>query len=121
MRVAGLLTAVAVVLTAGGCSGKEEIAADGAAAPSRVAPMQLSCGGQSFRVAFEETRAVLVEEDGQNTELPVLAASPTSEPGVTVFTNGMVSFSKQGGGDTPTVVRFARGRMAWQDCAIAVN
>jgi len=32
-----------------------------------------------------------------------------------------MSFAKSGGGDTPTVIRFARGRMAWQDCAIAVN
>lgn len=92
-----------------------------AAAPSRVAAMQLSCGGQSFRVAFEETRAVVIGEDGSNTELKLLEAGPTSEPGVAVYTNGMMTFAKSGGRDTATVVRFARGRMAFQDCAIAQN
>ncbi len=87
----------------------------------RVAPMQLSCGGESFRVAFEDARAVIVNEDGSNTELAALTPSPDSEPGVTTFTNGMLTFAKSGGQDTPAEIRFARGRMAFQDCAIAVN
>ncbi len=120
MRVAGMAVTIAASLTAGGCFLQAKQAETGVQ-PSRVAPMQLSCAGQSFRVAFEDARAVIVGEDGQNTELPVLAASPASEPGVTVFTNGMLSFSRQGGQDSPTVIRFARGRMAWQDCAIAQN
>jgi hypothetical protein len=95
-----------------------------AAAPApdtRVAAMQLSCGGESFRVAFEDARAVVVNADGSNTDLPLLPPTPSSEPGVSTYTNGAMTFAKSGGGDTPTVVRFARGRMAFQYCAIAQN
>ena len=93
-------------------------------APSdgRIGTMNLNCGGESFRVAFLETHAAIVSADGTQTiELPVLPAGPTSEPGVTVYSNGMQQFAKSGGGDTQTVIRYAKGRMAWQDCAIAVN
>lgn len=88
----------------------------------RIGTMHLNCAGETFRVAFLDTHAAIVSEDGtQTTELPVLPAGPTSEPGVTVYSNGMQQFAKSGGGDTPTVIRYAKGRMAWQDCAIAVN
>ncbi len=91
-------------------------------ADARMGTMQLSCGGESFRVAFLDTHAAIVSEDGtQTTELPVLPAGDTSEPGVTVYSDGMQQFAKSGGGDTPTVIRYAKARMAWQDCAIAVN
>lgn len=91
-------------------------------ADARISAMQLSCGGESFRVAFLDTHAAIVSEDGtQTTELPVLPAGDTSEPGVTVYSDGMQQFAKSGGGDTPTVIRYAKARMAWQDCAIAVN
>lgn len=88
---------------------------------TRVAAMNLMCSGEPFRVAFEDTRAVILNADGSNTELPKLEPSATSEPGVTTYTNGPLTFAKSGGGDTPTVIRFARGRMAFQDCAIAQN
>lgn len=84
--------------------------------------MNLMCGGESFRVAFLDTHAAIVSADGtQTTELPVLPAGPTSEPGVTVYSNGLQQFAKSGGGETSAVVRYAKGRMAWQDCAIAQN
>ena len=89
---------------------------------ARVGTMNLSCGGETFRVAFLETHAAIVSADGmQTTELPILPAGPTSEPGVTVYSDGMQQFAKSGGVDTPTVIRYAKGRMAWQDCAIAIN
>ncbi len=92
------------------------------AADARIGTMQLSCGGESFRVAFLDTHAAIVSEDGASTvELPVLPAGPTSEPGVTVYSDGVQQFAKSGGGDTPTLIRYAKARMAWQDCAIAVN
>ena len=88
----------------------------------RIGTMQLSCGGESFRVAFLDTHAAIVSADGASTtELPVLPEGPTSEPGVTVYSNGMQQFAKSGGGDTPTVIRYAKARMAWQACAIAQN
>jgi hypothetical protein len=101
----------------------EPAPAEPAAAPApdtRIGAMQVSCGGQSFRVAFEQGRAVLVNEDGSNTELPLLPPTPATEPGVSIYTNGAMTFTRSGG-DAPTVIRFARGRMAFEDCAVAVN
>lgn len=95
-----------------------------AAAPApdaRIGTMNLMCGGESFRVAFLETNATMVNADGSNTDLPLLPPDANAEPGVSTYTNGMLTFAKSGGGDTPTVIRFARGRMAFQDCAIAQN
>jgi streptogramin lyase len=129
---------VASILVLAACAPKEEPSAKTPPAPAvatapapavepapapdtRVAAMNLMCGDQPFRVAFEETRAVVLNADGSNTDLPKLESSATSEPGVMTYTNGTMTFAKSGGGDTPTAVRFARGRMAFQDCAIAVN
>ena len=92
-----------------------------AVGPSGVAAMNLMCGGATFRVAFVDTHAEVVNDDGTTTELPALAADANSAPGVTTYTDGKMTFAKSGGGDTQTVIRFARGRMAFQDCAIAVN
>jgi hypothetical protein len=86
---------------------------------TRIATMNLACGGETFRVAFEDTRAVIVNADGSNTELAKLPADANSAPGVDTFTNGAMTFTRQGGQDTPAVIKFARGRMAFQDCAIA--
>lgn len=103
-------------------SGPVEAAAPDTPMPdARVAALNLRCGNENFRVAFEDTRAVLVNDDGSNTELAKLEPGPTSEPGITTYTDGKLTFAKSGGGDSPTVVRFAHGRMALQDCAIAVN
>ena len=88
---------------------------------TRSAALQLSCGGESFRVAFEDARAVVVNADGGNTELARLDAQPGAPVGVATYTNGMMTFTKEGGQDTATVIRYAKGRMAFQDCAIAQN
>ncbi len=85
------------------------------------AAMNLLCGGAAFRVAFEDARAVVYNDDGTQTELALLPASANAEPGVSTFTDAKMTFAKSGGGDTPTIIRFARGRMALQDCSIAVN
>ena len=85
------------------------------------AAMNLLCGGAAFRVAFEEARAVVYNDDGTQTELALLPADANSEPGVSTFTDAKMTFAKSGGGDTPTLIRFARGRMALQDCSIAAN
>lgn len=133
------LAFAASVLALAACAPKEEAPAEQPPAPAateptpapaaepapapdtRVAAMNMMCGGEPFRVAFEDARAVVLNADGSNTDLPKLEPSATSEPGVTTYTNGTMTFAKSGGGDTPTVIRFARGRMAPQDCAIAQN
>ena len=83
--------------------------------------MNLLCGGATFRVAFVDTHAEVINDDGTTTNLPVLAPDANAAPGVTTYTDGKMTFAKSGGGDTQTVIRFARGRMAFEDCAIAVN
>jgi hypothetical protein len=83
--------------------------------------MNLMCGGESFRVAFEDARAVVINADGSNTELAKLPADANAAPGVDSFTDGKMTFTKQGGRDTPTVIKYAKGRMALQDCALAQN
>ena len=87
----------------------------------RMGTMNLSCSGETFRVAFEDTRAVVVNADGSNTELPKLPPDANTAPGVAVYTDGKTTFTKQGGGDTPTIIKYAKARMAFQDCAIAQN
>lgn len=83
--------------------------------------MNLLCGGTQMKVAFQDAKAVVTHDDGTTTDLPVSTGDAPIEPGAAIYTDGKASFAKSGGGDTPTVIRFARGRMAWQDCAIAVN
>ncbi len=88
----------------------------------RIGTMNLTCGGESFRVAFLDTHAAIVSADGATTiELPKLEPSATSAPGVTTYTDGKRTFARSGGGDTATVIRYAVGRMAFQDCTIAQN
>jgi hypothetical protein len=99
-------------------------AAPAAATPApetRIGTMQLSCAGESFRVAFEDQRAVVVNPDGSNTELARNIPADMPMSGQALYTDGKLTFTKEGGGDKPTVIKFARGRMAFQDCAIAQN
>jgi hypothetical protein len=53
--------------------------------------------------------------------LPRLEPQPGAPAHVATYTNGVLTFTREGGGDTPMVIKFARGRMAFQDCSIAQN
>ncbi|HVY88568.1 MAG TPA: hypothetical protein VG942_06845, partial [Hyphomonadaceae bacterium] len=79
------------------------------------------CGGDSIRAAFEDARAVLVNDDGSNTELAKLPPDANSTPGVDVFTNGKMTVTHRIANDGSQVVKLARGKMALQDCAPAPN
>lgn len=94
-------------------------AAPPAAGVVTVAAMNLMCGGTSFRVSFQKTQAEVINDDGTTISLPLLAPAADAEPGVATYTDGRMTFVKSGGRETSTVVRFARGRMAFQNCAIA--
>src|SRR5690242_21697763 len=61
----------------------------------RIGTLQLTCGGENFRVAFEASRAVVVGADGGNTELPKLDAQPGAPPNVATYTNGTLTFAKE--------------------------
>lgn len=126
-----ILPAVASGLVLAACANQSSTQADLSAsagpelparAPDvRVGTIQLACGGESFRVAFEPARAVVVNTDGSNTELQKLEAQPDSPPDVTTYTNGMITFTRQAAPGKPVAIRYARGRMALQDCSTAQN
>jgi hypothetical protein len=89
---------------------------------TRIGAINVMCGQEQFRVAFLETHAAVISADGASSiELPLLAADTNSAPGVVTYTDGKMTFARSGGGDTASVIRFARGRMAFQACAIAQN
>lgn len=89
--------------------------------PQQNTAMTVTCGGQPYGLSFGEFAATLTYDDGAKAELAMQPATADSEPGVTVFTDGKVSIARSGGGDDPAVIRFARARMAWEDCAISQN
>jgi hypothetical protein len=64
---------------------------------------------------------VVVNADGSNTELARNIPADMPMSGQALYTDGKLTFTKEGGGDKPTIIKFARGRMAFQDCAIAQN
>ncbi|OYX48651.1 MAG: hypothetical protein B7Y90_09460 [Alphaproteobacteria bacterium 32-64-14] len=128
---------LATVFCAGACGGERAAPApeqpDGppaAAAPDPTmlpTPQQnaagafsVACGGQPYSVAFTDFAATLTYDDGATAELPQQPATADTEPGVTVYSNGQVSFAKSGEGAS-SVIRFARARMPWKDCVIAQN
>jgi hypothetical protein len=83
---------------------------------ARMGTINLMCGGSSMRVAFEDTRAVVVNDDGSNTELQKLEPQPGAPAGVVTYTNGKMTFAREGEGDTAKI-RYATGKAAFQDCA----
>lgn len=85
-----------------------------------AAALSVTCGGQPYSVAFTDFAATLTYDDGKAAELLQQPATADSEPGVTVYSNGQVSFAKSGEGASPAI-RFARARMAWEGCVIAQN
>lgn len=87
--------------------------------PQQDTAMTVTCGGQPYGLSFGEFNATLTYDDGTKVELPMQPATADSEPGVTVFSDGKVSIARSG--DTPAVIRFARARMAWEDCAVSQN
>jgi len=87
--------------------------------PQQNTAMTVTCGGQPYGLSFGEFAATLTYDDGAKAELAMQPATADSEPGVTVFTDGKISIARSG--DTPAVIRFARARMAWEDCAVSQN
>jgi len=134
-----LVSALALMCLASACGGGEPATpaaeahteAPAAATPdptmlptpqqNAVAATGVTCDGQPYKVAFNDFSATLTYDDGATQELPALPPTAGSEPGVTVYTDTKISFSKSGGGGTPETIRFARGRLAWQDCSTTAN
>jgi len=71
--------------------------------------MMLRWRSEQFRVGFTDAGAPQVNEGGSKTDLPLLSAGPDTEHGVSVNSDGRTNSSNQGGGDTATRIRFARG------------
>lgn len=127
-----LVLGVATVWLAAACGGGEPVApAPAAATPdptmlptpqqNAVAATSVTCDGQPYKVAFNDFGATLTYDDGATQELPLQPATADSEPGVRVYTDGNISFARSAAADSPAAIRFARGRLAWQDCAVTSN
>lgn len=88
---------------------------------SGAGAMTVTCGGQPYGLSFGEFEATLTYDDGATAALAMQQPGADSEPGATVFSDGKVSIARSGGGDAPTLIRFARARMAWEDCTVSAN
>lgn len=90
----------------------------GPVGPAPVA-MIMRCGSDRFAVRFFPDRAIVRTGKGEDAELPRLQSSGEPETSRT-YTNGRMTFVHDTGGDKRGV-RFARGRMAFVDCEIALH
>lgn len=81
--------------------------------------MIMRCGNDKFAVRFFPDRAVVRTDKGETVELPRLQSTGDAETSRT-YTNGRMTFVHDTGGDKRGV-RFARGRMAFVDCDIAMH
>lgn len=89
--------------------------------PDRRVAAWISCAVVTHSASLSRIISVLINDDGGNTDLPLLPPDANAAPGVSTYTDGRISFYKSGGGETATIVRSARGPVALQDCSIAVN
>lgn len=86
---------------------------------TRIGALEMTCGGENFRVAFEGGRAVIVGPGGSTMDLPLLDPQPAAAANVRTYTNGVMTFSREETPEGASIVRFARGRMALQECVTA--
>lgn len=130
-----LVAALALTCLASACGGgdpqKSAAEAPAAATPdptmlptpqqNAVAATSVICDGQPYKVAFNDFSATLTYDDGTTQELPAQPPTADSAPGVTVYTDNNIAFSKSGGGEKAETIRFSRGRLAWQDCSTTAS
>lgn len=88
-----------------------------AAEVPRITPVpdSYACGGQNFKVAFEEGVAYVTPPDGTMVGLPRLRPPGGADAQAPrLFTNGRISFTQEIEGGR--AVRYAAGRAAFVDC-----
>lgn len=78
-------------------------------------PDSYDCGGQSFKLAFEEGVAYVTPPDGAMVALPRQRPPGGADPEAPrLFTNGRISFTQETEGGR--AVRYAPGRAGFLDC-----
>jgi hypothetical protein len=81
---------------------------------------ELVCGADTFKVDFGDKAATVTSADKSTASLAKLE-QPAAAGAATVYTNGVMTFTRL---DTPgasPVIKFARGRMAFQECRMAAS
>ena len=79
---------------------------------------KVACGEETFKVDFGEKAATVTGSDQANNTLPLLEA-PNAAGAAKVYSNGAMTLTRLTPAGAPAVIRFARGRMAFQDCRAA--
>ncbi|MBI1360040.1 MAG: hypothetical protein GC155_07110 [Alphaproteobacteria bacterium] len=80
----------------------------------------LDCGGETFHVAFGKGKANVTSPDKSHAELKLLE-QPAAAGAAEVYTNGAMTFTRLANPGQPAVVRFSRGKMAFQECTTAAE
>ena len=81
---------------------------------------KMACGEETFKVDFGDQAATVTGSDKANSTLPLLESSKAAGA-AKVYSNGALTFTRLTPSGAPPVIKFARGRMAFQDCRMAAN
>jgi hypothetical protein len=75
----------------------------------------LTCGGETFKVDFGNSAATVALPDNTSANLPKLE-QPQAAGAATVYSDGHMTFTRLETAGLPPLVKFARGKMAFQEC-----
>jgi hypothetical protein len=81
---------------------------------------ELTCGGDTFKVDFGDKAAAVTSSDKTSASLPKLE-QPGAAGAAAVYTNGVVTFTRLEAPGKAPVIKFARGRMAFEECRMAAS
>jgi hypothetical protein len=75
----------------------------------------LTCSGETFKIDFGDKAATVMLPDNTSANLPKLE-QPQAAGAATVYSNGRMTFTRLETAGLPPLVKFARGKMAFQEC-----
>jgi hypothetical protein len=81
---------------------------------------ELVCGADTFKVDFGDRAATVTSSDGSSANLARLE-QPAAAGTATVYTNGLMTFTRLETPGAAPVIKFARGKMAFQECRMAAS
>jgi hypothetical protein len=81
---------------------------------------EMSCGGETFKVDFGDKAANVTSSDKSSASLPLLER-PSAAGAAKVYTNGVMTFTRLEPAGAAPIIKFARGRMAFEDCQLAAS
>jgi hypothetical protein len=81
---------------------------------------ELVCGSDTFKVDFGDKAATVWLADKSSASLSKLE-QPAAAGRATVYTNGAMTFTRLETPGAPPVIKFARGKMAFEECRMAAS